>query len=782
LGRRGSPAGARRLAASSAPSGRRPPASAPAGARPLAAPSASARARRLPAPAPAGARRLAVACGLALAIACGDRDLPAGEIEGGRRAFVREDPEALAAGASKRILFGDLHVHSTYSIDAFVYALPLFGGEGAHPPADACDSARYCAQLDFFSINDHSEGLTPERWARTKEMIRECNARAGDPADPDLVAFVGYEWTQAGNTPETHFGHKNVILPGLAEGELPARPITSLPDGTMGRARPRWLIRALQAVGPLGLGPYADFLWWIERMAEVPDCAAGVDSRELPPDCRENAPTPELLFEKLAQQGLEALVVPHGLAWGIHAPPGARLNVQLTRARHDPERQRLLEVFSGHGSSEEFRRLPGEDGGDGASGDVCPEPTRDFLPCCWRAGEIVRQRCGDLPPAECDARVAEARRLALKAGVAPQRVVRDTQPEDWLDCDQCRGCFKPAMSPRPRQSAQYALALSNAAELGPGGEPLRFRFGLIASSDNHSARAATGYKQLRRLETTDARGIPSELWSRLVHRLAFGAQEDPRRAQPAPPERERGLASLLEGERVASFMYPGGLVAVHAAGRDRRSIWEALVRREVYGTSGPRILLWFDLENAPGGPAPMGSQVVLGDAPRFAVRAVGSFVQQPGCPPESAAGLSAARLARLCGGECYHPADARRPIDSIEVVRIRPRREPGEDAALLVEDPWRRFACPPDPAGCRVAFEDPEYPASGRDAVYYVRALEAETPAVNGANLRTRFDAAGRAVAVEPCYADWRTPADDDCLAPVRERAWSSPIFVDRPR
>jgi hypothetical protein len=220
-------------------------------------------------------------------------------------------------------------------------------------------------------------------------------------------------------------------------------------------------------------------------------------------------------------------------------------------------------------------------------------------------------------------------------------------------------------------------------------------------------------------------------------------------------------------------------VGVHAAGRHRAAIWSALERREVYGTSGPRILLWFELVNGPAGRAPMGAEVALADAPRFEARAVGAPVERPGCPGEAESALGRARIDAPCRGECHHPSDARHPIAAIEVVRIRPQRSADEPVAPLIEDPWLRLPCPPDPAGCAVSFEDAEFAASGRDAVYYVRALQTETPAINGANLRTELDAEGDAVRVQPCFGGHRTPAGDDCLAPVQERAWSSPIYVD---
>ena len=71
--------------------------------------------------------------------------------------------------SSKQILFGDTHVHSTYSSDAFLWSLPLNNGEGPHPVSDACDYARFCSALDFWVISDHAEAATPTKWMEAKK-------------------------------------------------------------------------------------------------------------------------------------------------------------------------------------------------------------------------------------------------------------------------------------------------------------------------------------------------------------------------------------------------------------------------------------------------------------------------------------------------------------------------------------------------------------------------------------------------------------------------------------
>ena len=171
----------------------------------------------------------------------------------------------------------------------------------------------------------------------------------------------------------------------------------------------------------------------------------------------------------------------------------------------------------------------------------------------------------------------------------------------------------------------------------------------------------------------------------------------------------------------------------------------------------------------------MGGATAMGGAPIFQVRAVGSFEQEPGCPDSSINALEPSRIERLCRGECYYPSDRRRTISRIEVVRIRPQIRKDEPVANLIEDPWRVLTCDPDRAGCAVTFSDPEYEASGRDTLYYVRAVETPSLAVNADNLRCERDDAGRCISVRACS---QVPDSEDCLAETEQRAWSSPIFL----
>jgi hypothetical protein len=692
------------------------------------------------------------------------------EIVAERVAAVREAGISVGVAKPKQILFGDLHVHSTFSFDAFQMSLPMAGGDGAHPVADACDYARHCSALDFWSITDHGLTLTPRAWHETVDTIRQCNAIAENPDNPDSVAYLGWEWTQVGATPDDHWGHKNVILRDLEDDAIPTRPIAAaapLGRGNIEDLAPGPLMLGLLALSDIsGGGP--DLARFFSVTSGVPTCPDGVPVRDLPADCREQARTPGDLFAKLREWDIASLVIPHGTTWGFYTPLGSSWDKQLTSAQHDPSLQRLIEVFSGHGNSEEFR--PFREIVFAADGSrSCPPPTRDYLPSCWRAGEIIESRClaEKRSADECAERAADARQYFVDAdqngGAA---TVPGTELVDWQDAGQCRDCFQPSFNYRPKSSVQYIMSLEKEED----GEAQRFGFGFIAASDNHSARPGTGYKEVARTEFTETR------FGTFIDTPIGAPIERPPSAKSEryAPEPGDSPFSAFETERQASFFLNGGLAAVHASGRSRDAIWDAMQRKEVYGTSGPRILLWFDLLNPPRArTAPMGSEVTMADAPIFQVRAIGSFEQKPGCPPDALEALGD-RTERLCQGECYHPGDARRPITRLEIVRIRPGA--GPDAAKRIEDPWRTISCPADGGGCQVAFTDPEFAGSGRDTLYYVRAIEAKSPAVAADPLGCTYDADGRCTRVNPCFG---RPDEDECLADTEERAWSSPIFVN---
>lgn len=695
----------------------------------------------------------------------------------GARAPSRVSHHATTAAeeATRTILFGDLHVHTSYSIDAFLRALPMIlGADGAVPPVDACNYARYIAQLDFFAITDHAEEITPENWKNTIQALRLCASVGGADAVPDIVPFLGFEWSQVGQTPATHWGHHNVIFKSL--DAVPARPIRAPGSDNAGIDEISPGIVAQEPTATYSF--YQAYNAFAREVAGVPKCPTGAPF--VRDDCQEVAATPGELLSTLKTWGLPHIVIPHGSAWGVYTPSGSTWDHELNAQQYDPNVVKLIEVYSGHGASEVFRPF-GEFSVSASNEPTCNPPTSVYLPECWQAGEIIRARCavtgGDATL--CEERAAEARRNFLKMpGVSGWTIVPNSTPEEWLDAGQARDMFMPAFNYRPGKSVQYGLALSN---FDDPRHPLRFQWGFVGSTDTHSARPGHGFKSVDRIQNVD-------LWAALKTPALLHEFLNTTAPPGTPLNRARDPATVnlsdygggaFEFERLGSFLSLGGIVAVHARDRSREAIWQALQQREVYATSGARILLWFYLLNGKDAHGrstmlPMGRATQLHGPLHFRVHAMGSEKQKPGCPEFVKHALAKAQLSRMADNECYFPTSKRYNIERLEVVRIRPQRVPGEDVRKLIDDPWKTILCKPA-SECTADFSDKDFK---RDSVYYVRALEEPTPVINGKNLRTTFDENGNPVAVALCYMDTRTDPKDDCLASVQQRAWSSPIFV----
>ena len=641
--------------------------------------------------------------------------------------------------SEKQIFFGDLHVHTTFSQDAFLFSLPMLQGEGVHPPADACNFARFCSSLDFFSITDHAEGMTKKMWQDSLESMRNCDS-ISDENNKDLVVFAGWEWTQMGANPETHYAHKNVIL----------RDLNNVPDVPIGAG-----LTGLDLLIENSLTPFLplvadfppeaidfDFLKFREESYSIPFCD---QERNLNEECKERAETPKELFTRLDELGLEAIVIPHGTTWGIHSPANSSMSSQLYNGNHDPDKQRLMEVYSGHGNSEIYQKfLHAEEISPGIF--KCPPPTDNFEPCCWRAGLIVNEQCKKETGVACTDKANDIKEQFANnaSGLLRFGLVENATEEDWNQCGQLKDSFLPAYTYRPAMSSQAALA----SQINTSGVLNSFKLGLIGSTDNHKARAGAGYKEFARKSMGDS----------------WGAKDN--------------LTWILPPERGASFYSTGGLVAVHADRLDRNKIYDSLYEREVYATSGERILLWFNLVNGQE-EVPMGSELSFSENPFFEVRAVGSYKQLPGCPDYVNNSMSKEEIERLCLNECYNPTNERNLIDRIEVIKIIPT-ENLDALDNAIQDPWLVFECNDTGQGCLVSFEDKQFTKDKVSSVYYIRAIQEESMAVGGDPLRCEYNEKGECIKIKPCYASGpEFEPSDDCLAPIGERAWSSPIFLN---
>lgn len=687
---------------------------------------------------------------------------------------------ALDIDSKTQILFGDTHVHTTNSSDAFMFSLPLMhGAQGAFPPSYACDYARFISQLDFYFLTDHSESYTPERWHDSIESVNRCNQASLNDNYQDTYAFMGYEWTQVGRVKEEHYGHHNVLFKDTKSGTLPSRPIAAKGKkiSAVKRNPSSKMSKMLGVIDPRHKDYYAAYNNLIDDMVNTPKCEKGVPSNELPENCYEEATTTAELYKKLNEWDIDTIVVPHGMSWGFYTPPDASWETHLNADDVNNSLSPLLEIYSGHGNSEQYKNYKLR--AKNAQGEYyCPEPTSDYLPSCWQAGEIIRQRCLDEAESdsECNKRAITARKNYVDINENTGFLtVPSYKPEEWLDAEQARDMFNPAFNYRPKKSAQYGLALRN---FDDPENTVGFNWGFIGSTDTHTSRAGHGFKQVGRVFATEANGPKSHFWESLL------LPNDGEYAASSRTQEQFDASALKlrakQVERVGSFLYLGGLAAVHVDERSREGIWQGMKNKRVYGTSGHKILLWFDmLDENQSLSAPMGSSVSSKNNPTFKVTAVGSSIQAEGCPDYVKDSLDKYKLEKMSLGECYNPTENRYNIDRIEITRIKPQAYKDEPVDGLIEDQWKVFQCPTDSPKCEIIFTDDEFENESRDTLYYARIIERAIPMINAGTARTKFNDKGEAVSVDLCYGSYQTETSDDCLSQAGHRAWSSPIYVN---
>lgn len=738
-------------------------------------------------------------------------------LTGTGRAGVWDEP-------APNIYWGDFHVHTQFSIDAYVGGMT----QGRYA-REAGQYALYCSKLDFYSVTDHSEMLTErDYWPEAIKAAQAINAigasRKDSRGDPSIVAFTGWEWTQQGP-----WGHKNVIMKWDDPAKLPTSPIRSLPGAFLPDG-------ALEKHGHIKL----------LNGLTVFDLLRGL--RYGRKDETFLAYRPKDLFEKLHKYCLDtvkecdAVVIPHGNAWGQAPVMYTSWDLQLNAQQHDPNVQTLVEVYSKHGNSEEFKDFPPDyryfRNGVEATEDecsvpakgsflirqggklltnpdtvaknfripkpdcekICQEPNKSYIPCCWRAGEIVRERCVNPDSEFCKAEIARARiNLTPFAKGVPKSKVSEIKPEfqdnpgklnpeEWQTCGQCRDCWQPAYNYVVNGSVQKALA---SAYFDPDGTPHYYRFGFIGSTDTHSSWGGSVKETKRYVE------VKTQLAARTT----------------------QGYLDTPGWERAVNFLNPGSIIAVISPHRTRDDIWNAVKVRRVYSTSGPRIEVWAKAELArKGSPAvvDMGAETSSERNPTFHIRANGAFAEEQNCPydkePNISSHLSREEFAHVCLNQCFRVTDKRLKIARIEVIKILQPMTP-EEAKMkkLVRSPDNPKGLIMDPyyveklSGAAVEWswtdthftEEPK----GRSVAYYFRIIQEPT---EGYNCNPTYLLETKR---KTCIAEIPDPLEiekminpqdgtapkplssipDACFTDVKdpktyceERAWTSPFYIVR--
>lgn len=640
--------------------------------------------------------------------------------------FIAEPRAACDANSPTRVaLFGDLHIHTGLSFDAFISSIRL-GPEDAYryakgepirlPGADGqpADEVTINRPLDFAAVTDHGEFLGQVSvCAADTGLARYWPLCAMSRADNIWVQLLAASWWTS--------------LGGQAEDEPTPSFACVLGDCEQAQLD-TWI--DIQKAAAKHQDDSGDCQFTTFNAYEYTQASAQNNMHrnvifrndrvpERPVTIYETGQSVPALWEALDTQclsrgdGCDVLAIPHNsnLAGGMMFPDPTTPKEALLRLKMEP----VAEIVQHKGASEcRYNRLLG-------------------------AGVLTRDEL-------CDFEQIDSDNLHMLGSVDGE--MRSE-----------RGLAVPLEAFAERNLLRNVLKDGLKLEAQTGTNP--FQLGFIGSTDTHSATA--------------------------------GAAQ------------EAGYAGHL-GRRDAQYRNvqdhfasnPGGLAVVWAEENSRDAIFDAIRRRETYATSGTRPQLRFFAGDYPAeicaspdrltlayqNGSPMGANITAQNttSPDFLIAAS----RDPGTP--NAPGNGIERIQIIKGW-----------VDESGKTREQVYDIAGTPTQGLGVDP---LSCTPTAAGladvCTV-WQDPEFNAA-QNAFFYARLIE--TPSCRWSTLQCQAagvnpfssdcDAQKNEANLRALNAGATGPVYDNCCrkaenepfySPViRERAWSSPIWVAGPR
>jgi len=613
-----------------------------------------------------------------------------GASAGNARAFERTEQREGCAGHEplRQPFFGDLHVHTTYSFDAWAQgtvntprdAYRFARGEsvGVQPYGSGgkpLRTVRLDRPLDFAMVSDHAEMLGETELCRTP----------GSAAHDSLTCVLMRRWPALGymivNSQWVERGARGPDVCG-SDGQV-CRDAALTPWIAIQDAAEEFYDRTAKC----RFTTFVGFEWSGTRVGMIHRNVVFRNANVLrtPPNAADDRNDETRLWTALhddciaGDEGCDALAIPHNsnlsegsMFWTV-GTDGTPLDAAVARRRSRLEP--LVEITQHKGDSE-CRANAGD--------ELCDFETLTFANVAGHASRMFR------------------------SPVPPNVYVREALLE----------------------------GLQQQARLGAN----PFKLGIIGSSDTHL-------------------GTPGLVDEDAFVGHAAGTVSARLEIPPLPDH---------------PLFNPGGLAVLWAEENSRDSLFEAMRRREAYGTSGPRIVLrlfgGWDLDDS------------LCESPDFAARGYAGGVAMGGDlapPPSTAAAPTFAVRALRDAGTAGRPGT---PLERIQIVKGwladgEPRQRvytvaggPAGDAGLDLD------TCTLDGSGddqlCAV-WRDPDFDAAA-GAVYYARVVERPSCRWSWRACREAEVECDGLLAPDGPLASC---CDSEVPKTIQERAWSSPIW-----